>query len=172
MKSCESILRVALAALACAAAAIAPAAPVGRGIAGAAEGARQPSKLFLQLDTNRNGYVSRGEAAKMPGIDLAFADADDDKDGKLSVDEFVKAESIHQRRQMAEFAADSVITAKVKVALIKELELKAFDVGVQTRQGRVLLSGLVDDAREAQRAVRLAAAVRGVEQVEDALKLK
>ncbi len=133
---------------------------------------RQPSKLFLQLDANHDGYVSHGEAASMGGIEQSFAAADDNRDGKLSADEFIKAEAIHERQQMAEYAEDSVITAKVKSALIKDLELKGFDVGVETYRGRVLLSGFVDDRQQAQRAVRLAAAVRGVARVENALKLK
>ena len=55
---------------------------------------------------------------------------------------------------------------------IKDLELNAFDLGVETNKGRVLLSGFVDDRHQAQRAVQLASAVRGVERVENALKLK
>ncbi|MCX7143377.1 MAG: BON domain-containing protein [Proteobacteria bacterium] len=138
----------------------------------AADEARQPSTLFLHLDTNHDGYVSRTEAANARGIDRAFADADDNGDGRLSVDEFLKAESIQQRRQMAEYATDSVITAKVKAVLLKELEMKAFDVSVETRRGRVLLSGLVDDPRQARRAAQIASTVHGVERVENALKQK
>jgi hyperosmotically inducible protein len=138
----------------------------------AADGGRQASKLFVQLDANHDGYVSRSEAANARGIEQAFAEADDNADGKLSPDEFVKAESIQQRMQMTEFAADSVITAKVKAALIKDLELKAFDVSVQTNHGRVLLSGVVGDRNQAQHAAQLASAVSGVERVENALKVK
>ena len=133
---------------------------------------RQPSRLFLQLDANHDGYVSRGETAGVRGFDRAYADADDNGDGKLSPDEFVKAESIHDRQQVAKFAEDSVITAKVKAALIKDLELKAFDVGVETYRGRVLLSGFVNDRRQAQRAIQLAAGVGGVARAENAVKLK
>ena len=166
MKPKQSLSRITIVALASAAAVAAS------GVANATDDNRQPSKLFLQLDANHDGYVSRSEAANARGFDQAFADADENRDGKLSADEFVKAESIHQRQQVAEFPADSVITAKVKAALIKEFELKVFDVGVETNQGRVLLSGFVDDRHQAQRAVQLASAVRGVERVENALKLK
>jgi len=164
----KSLFRSALIALASTTAAAAAAGGYG----GAPEGNQRPSALFLQLDTNHDGYVSRSEAAAVRGIDRAFADADDNKDGKLSADEFIKAESIRERRQLAQFADDSLITAKVKAALIKDLELKAFDVGVETYRGRVLLSGFVDNRRQEQRALQLAAGVRGVGRVEDALKLK
>lgn len=165
MKSKQSLFRIAIVALASTAAA-------ASGVAHAADDSRQPSRLFLQLDANHDGYVSHSEAANARKFDQAFAHADENRDGKLSADEFIKAESIHQRQQLAEFVADSVITAKVKAALVKDLELKAFDVGVETNQGRVLLSGFVDDRHQAQRAVRLASAVRGVERVENALKPK
>lgn len=132
----------------------------------------QPSKLFLQLDVNHDGYVSRGEAASMKVTAQDFSVSDDDHDGRLTPGEFIKAESIHDRQQLAKYAHDSVITAKVKAALLKDLELKAFDVGVETYRGRVLLSGFVDDRRLAQRAVQLAAAVRGVSEVENALQVK
>jgi hyperosmotically inducible protein len=101
-----------------------------------------------------------------------FSTADDDHDNRLTAGEFIKAESIHDRQQLAKYAQDSVITAKVKAALLKDLELKAFDVGVETYRGRVLLSGFVEDRQQAQRAVQLAAGVRGVARVENALKVK
>ena len=142
------------------------------GYADTPEDNHRPDALFLQLDTNHDGYVSSSEAAAVRGFGRAFADADDNKDGELSTDEFIKAEEIHQREQVAQFTDDSLITAKVKAALIKDLQLKAFDVGVETFRGRVLLSGFVDNRHQAQRAIQLAAGVRGVARVEDALRIK
>jgi hyperosmotically inducible protein len=164
----QSLFRNTIAVFACAAAATAAAS----GQSNLPEDKREPSKQFLQLDSDRDGYLSSGETAGLRGFSRAFADADDNKDGKLSADEFIKAESIHERQRVAQFTDDSVITAKVKAALIKDLELKAFAVDVETYRGRVLLSGFVDDQRQAQRAVQLAAGVRGVARVENALKLK
>lgn len=132
----------------------------------------QPSKLFLQLDVNHDGYVSLDEAASVSGMEQNFSTADDDHDNRLTPGEFIKAESIHDRQQLSKYAQDSVITAKVKAVLFKDLELKAFDVGVETYRGRVLLSGFVEDPQQAQRAVQLAAGVRGVARVENALKVK
>lgn len=164
----QSLFRNTIAVFACAAAATAAAS----GQSDLPEDKREPSKQFLQLDSNRDGYLSSSEAAGLRGFSRAFANADDNKDGKLSADEFIKAESIYERQRVAQFTDDSVITAKVKAALIKDLELKAFNVDVETYRGRVLLSGFVDDQRQAQRAVQLAAGVRGVARVENALKLK
>ena len=94
--------------------------------------ARGPPRLLLlraALRTQLTTVVSRAScccnltpattdtsaAARPPtrsGFDQAFADADENKDGKLSADEFAKAESIRQRQQVAEFAADSIIAAR------------------------------------------------------------
>jgi hyperosmotically inducible periplasmic protein len=164
----HSLFRGALIALASSATAAATAG----GNADVPEDNHQPSALFLQLDADHDGYVSSSEAATVRGFGRAFADADDNGDEKLSADEFIKAEAIRERQQMAQYADDSVITAKVKAALIRDLELKAFDVGVETYRGRVLLSGFVENRHQARRAVQVAAGVRGVARVEDALKLK
>ncbi|MBE0626626.1 MAG: BON domain-containing protein [Burkholderiales bacterium] len=133
---------------------------------------QHPSAQFLQLDSNRDGYLSSSETASLRGFHQASAQADDDKDGKLDADEFIKAQAIQDRLQLAQYTDDSVITAKVKAVLIKDMELNAFEVGVETYRGRVLLSGFVDDQRQAQRAAQLAAGVHGVTQVENALQLK
>lgn len=168
MKSNRRLIQSMVLTLACTAAATA----FARGQSDLPDEPIRPSKLFQRLDTNHDGYVSREEAASVRGLEQTFAPSDTNRDGKLSPGEFIKAESILQREHVAEVAEDSVITAKVKAALIRDLELKALDVGVETYHGRVLLSGFVDDRKQAQRAVRLAAAVDGVTRVENALKLK
>lgn len=137
-----------------------------------AESGTQPSKLFNKLDINRDGFVSRGEAAKLRGFGKIFTEADENHDGKLSTDEFIKAESMYERQKLAEYAEDGVVTAKVKAMLFKDPEIKVLDVSVETYKGRVLLSGFVDDPHQARRAAQLAAAVRGVESVENALRMK
>lgn len=52
---------------------------------------------FQKLDTNRDGYISRDEAAKLLNFGKAFSEADDNHDGKLDRDEFVKAQAIYDR---------------------------------------------------------------------------
>ena len=132
----------------------------------------QPSKLFKQLDSNDDGFVSRAEAAKLRGFGKIFAEADENRDGRLSADEFIKAQSMYERRKIAEYAEDGEVTAKVKVMLFKDPEIKALDVSVQTYNGRVLLSGFMDNARQIHRAVELASTVRGVASVENGLRTK
>jgi hyperosmotically inducible periplasmic protein len=131
-----------------------------------------PSKLFRKLDTDHDGYVSRAEAKKLKDFSNAFDDADENHDGRLSPEEFVKAESIYERTKAAEYIDDSVITAKVKAGLLKDPEVSALDVGVETYKGRVLLSGFVDSREQVRKAKRIASAVRGVQAVQDSLLVK
>jgi len=62
---------------------------------------------------------------------------------------------------------DSVITTKVKAALISDPIIKNFDIGVVTRDGEVQLSGFVEDQTQVDRAIEVAREVEGVKNVLD-----
>ena len=70
------------------------------------------------------------------------------------------------------YVEDSVITAKVKAALLRAPELKSRDVEVETDHGRVMLTGVVRSKTERDHAVKAAAAVDGVTDVKDALVVR
>lgn len=127
---------------------------------------------FVKLDSNRDGFISRDEARRIRDFDKAFAEADSNRDGRLDPDEFVKAQSIHERMRAGQFIEDSVITAKVKAALLKDLRLKGLNVSVETHKGTVLLSGFVDNEEQAKRAAEIAAGVEGVTAVRNSLLVK
>ncbi|MET0382777.1 MAG: BON domain-containing protein [Burkholderiaceae bacterium] len=67
---------------------------------------------------------------------------------------------------------DSVITTKVKAALLTGTNGKGADTGVETRKGEVLLSGFVDDQAQADRESQLARGVEGVKSVDNKLMVK
>lgn len=67
---------------------------------------------------------------------------------------------------------DSVITGKVKAALIADAVTKAHQINVETRQGEVLLSGFVDSKEARSRAAELARTVEGVSSVKNSLELR
>lgn len=125
---------------------------------------------FRARDTNRDGFITKSEMKRYRDYDKAFDHADLNRDGKLSAGEFAKAEAIYQRLQAADHVDDSFITAKVKAALQKQMNLS--DVIVETRRGRVLLTGVVDDKAQRTKAIQVAASVDGVVQVENGLGLK
>lgn len=72
----------------------------------------------------------------------------------------------------SEAVADSVITTKVKADLIREPDLKALDVHVDTSNGVVMLSGFVPSQAEADKAVQVARNVKGVSKVENGLQIQ
>ena len=67
---------------------------------------------------------------------------------------------------------DSVITTKVKTALMTDAAAKGADTSVETRQGQVLLSGFVDSADEQARATTVARNVEGVQSVVNDTSIK
>jgi EF hand len=54
-----------------------------------------PDSAFKKLDPGTKGYVSKEDAAQVPGFDAAFQRADANGDGKLSPSEFNQAWSIY-----------------------------------------------------------------------------
>lgn len=67
---------------------------------------------------------------------------------------------------------DSVITTKVKSALIADPEVKSFEIKVDTRKGEVQLSGFVDNQSQVNRALDIARRVEGVKNVSNHMTLK
>jgi hyperosmotically inducible periplasmic protein len=145
------------------------------GVTGAASAASQGETAdprFNQLDTNRDGYLSREEAGKVRGFDKAFGEADENRDGKLDAAEFVKAQATHERMTAGRYVDDSVITAKVKAALLKDPNVSGLAVSVETHKGTVVLSGFVDSDNQLRRAQEIAAGVQGVVSVKNGLVVK
>lgn len=67
---------------------------------------------------------------------------------------------------------DAEITAKIKAAIFAEHGLKTLQISVDTVKGVVTLSGSVDSQASSDRVKSLAAAVAGVNQVDNRLALK
>jgi osmotically-inducible protein OsmY len=71
-----------------------------------------------------------------------------------------------------EYIDDSMITSKVKAAFADDPQVKATEVKVETFKGTVQLSGFVDSAESARRAVELARQVNGVKNVKNDTVIK
>lgn len=76
------------------------------------------------------------------------------------------------RESTGEYIDDSAITATVKAAIYNDPKLKVGQISVETYQGVVQLSGFVDSAQAARRAVELARSVKGVKAVKNSLIVK
>jgi osmotically-inducible protein OsmY len=67
---------------------------------------------------------------------------------------------------------DSVITGKVKAALVADPTTKAHQIEVETFQGKVQLSGFVESTEARSRAVEIAKNVDGVKDVKNSMQLR
>jgi osmotically-inducible protein OsmY len=70
------------------------------------------------------------------------------------------------------YVDDSVVTAKVKAAMLSEPSLKSLEIGVETYKGKVQLSGFVGSNAEIYKAGDVARGVNGVLSVKNDLRLK
>ena len=127
---------------------------------------------FIQLDANRDGFLSKDEVRNIEHHARFFPEADDNRDGRLDSTEFIKFQSLQERAFAGRVAVDSAITAKVKAALLREQQLKSLDVSVETYRGEVLLSGFIKDEAQRKKALQVASAVSGVTGVKDGLAVR
>jgi hyperosmotically inducible protein len=67
---------------------------------------------------------------------------------------------------------DSVITAKVKAAILNEPTLKVAEINVETFKGVVQLSGFVSSQADIARAAEVAGKVEGVKSIKNDMRLK
>lgn len=67
---------------------------------------------------------------------------------------------------------DSVVTTKVKSALLADPDVKGLDIKVETRKGKVQLSGFVDSQAQIDRATAVTRGVEGVTSVDSSMTLK
>jgi hyperosmotically inducible protein len=133
---------------------------------------QQKSPDFVNLDKNKDGFLSREEAKADKRATKFFGKADMNHDGKLNEDEWLKARSMADRQKAGEYVDDSTITAKVKSALLAKKGVSSAEISVETYLGVVQLSGFVDTADQVQLAGRTARGVKGVKEVKNSLNVK
>lgn len=76
------------------------------------------------------------------------------------------------REGTGEYIDDTVITTKVKAAILNTASLKVSEINVETFKGVVQLSGFVSSTEDINTAVRVAREVTGVTAVKNAMRLK
>ena len=71
-----------------------------------------------------------------------------------------------------EYVDDSIITTKVKAAVLNEPTLKSAEINVETFKGVVQLSGFVNSQADIAKAASVAKSVKGVTSVKNDMRLK
>ena len=80
--------------------------------------------------------------------------------------------SASKKESPKEYVEDTVITAKVKAAVLEEPSLKSAEINVETFKGVVQLSGFVRSRADINKAVEVAKGVKGVQSVKNDMVLK
>lgn len=77
-----------------------------------------------------------------------------------------------QKEATGEYVDDTLITTKVKAAILNNPALKVAEINVETFKGTVQLSGFVRSQDAMNEAVRVASGVNGVKSVSNDMRLK
>lgn len=84
----------------------------------------------------------------------------------------VGCSSTPKQEGTGEYIDDTVITTKVKAAILNESTLKVAEINVETFKGVVQLSGFVAQQGDIAKAAEVARSVKGVKSVKNDLRLK
>ncbi len=90
----------------------------------------------------------------------------------LTVGSMAACTSTSTSESTGEYLDDTVVSSKVRAAILGDQGLTIFKISVETYKGVVQLSGFVDSAASRQRAEAVAADVTGVRQVRNDLVIK
>ena len=90
----------------------------------------------------------------------------------VTVVSVVACGSTPKQEGTGQYIDDSVITTKVKAAILDEPTLKVAEINVETFKGIVQLSGFVSSRTAANRAVEVARGIEGVKSVKDDMRIK
>ena len=80
--------------------------------------------------------------------------------------------STQKQEGTGEYLDDTVITTKVKAAILNEPTLKSAEINVETFKGVVQLSGFVSSSASVNKAIEVTRGVAGVKSVKNSMQLK
>jgi len=133
--------------------------------------------LFDHKDT----HASKINVETFKGIvqlsGFVSTEAEKDTAGRIAQDikgvkEVRNSIALHPTTSIGTKLDDTVLTSKVKAALIDAANVKSGQINVETEGGIVQLSGFVTSEGMKERALKIAADVPGVQRVDDALIVK
>ena len=137
------------------------------------------SAMAIDVDTDHGVVTLSGTVPSDVHRDLAVsiaksADGVRDVHDRLSVDQDIAPQPGGRPaagRSFGEAVHDATITASIKMQLATGKGVAAHNINVDTRQGRVILTGQVTSEAERQLAVRIAKDTEGVREVENDLQV-
>jgi hyperosmotically inducible periplasmic protein len=130
------------------------------------------ASAFSKLDTNQDHRLNHDEAVQDQDLAQHFENADIDRNGSLSKQEFEQFKQAAQQSRMEAFLDDTEVTEKIRDELVHDNHTRSLNISVETYKGEVILSGFVDTDQQAHRAVEIASSVQGVQTVKNSLVVK
>jgi osmotically-inducible protein OsmY len=92
--------------------------------------------------------------------------------GALALATTLGCASTAKQEGTGEYVDDTVVTGKVKAAILNEPTLKSAEINVETFKGVVQLSGFVSSRANIDKAVEVTRGVSGVTSVKNDMRLK
>jgi len=137
-------------------------------------------KSALMTDMKLKSYDIKVETRKGEVLLSGFADSQSQLDEAVRVTRSVEGVKNIQNNVTIKGATtsvgtkldDSIITGKVKTALMNDSSIKSSDIAVVTRNEEVQLSGFVNSQEQMDKAVSVAKTVQGVRSVSNEMKIK
>ena len=80
--------------------------------------------------------------------------------------------STSKQEGTGEYFDDTVVTTKVKAAILNEPSLKSAEINVETFKGVVQLSGFVNSQADINKAVEVVRKVNGVKSIKNDMRVK
>ncbi|MEQ1486010.1 BON domain-containing protein [Methyloglobulus sp.] len=84
----------------------------------------------------------------------------------------VSCASTPKQEGVGEYVDDTVLTTKVKAAILDDPSLSSAEINVETFKGEVQLSGFVNSRADIAKAIEVARDVIGVKSVKNDMRLK
>lgn len=125
----------------------------------------------LDVKVDKGEVTLKGEVATSGQRAEALAKAGSVA-GVRNVKDEIRVTGGDDSQTVGEYLDDSGITAKIKADLLAHSGLDSKDVGVQTNDGVVMLTGSVKDSNEISMAESVAMKVKGVKSVDNRLSVK
>jgi hyperosmotically inducible protein len=130
------------------------------------------ASAFSKLDSNQDHRLNHDEAVQDQDLAQHFENADMDRNGSLSEQEFEQFKQAAQQARLEVFLDDTEVTEKIRDELVHDNKTKSLNISVETYKGEVILSGFVETDQQAHRAVEIASSVQGVQAVKNSLVVK
>lgn len=155
--------------------------PAQKTIDGAVDDSTIAATIKAGLLDNRNTSAARINVSSYQGVVQlsGFARSDAEKaaatrvaEGAPGVKSVVNSLVLAPDTSIGTKLDDSMITGRVKAALMDAADVKSLQINVETRDGVTQLAGFVASEAMKEKAGRVAAGVDGVQRVDNALMVK